>query len=456
MNNYNSQYQSNLFDKDSTANINLNLDDYTLSDIFEILNIKVDDVNNFNDKLDEINSKILSLRNKFEKMNNKTMMNFFDNMKLVFNKRQKNESENEKTVINKDLNVLDTEGLYDSNVDNLRKQKIYNVNQIVRKTVSHTINVDSRFRNNRTETTSNDFSIKLPSKINNVIEMKICDIEFPITYYPIASEYYTDYFWIKQSLADVETYYYVKYADSIYSKTRFVSRFNETATEYGLNAKMILDIDTTYGINEGTGKLKIFHVNNLNLSDDVFSNEVLTFNFNSPPYEGSIDDEVLFTEISESTAKSYYDTEHSVLIQDKLGWMMGLRDDYFSIGETNEYEESYTADSIMDLSGPRYFYICINDYNGNMNNTYYSSSKYEVLKQNIMGRIKISGSFFDVMKPDSDGFTSNPRYYFGPINLEKISVKIYDDHNRLLNLNNSDLSFTIQVKSVYQSKNEII
>lgn len=460
MNPYSREYNSLSFSKQHTKqSINLNIEDYTLKDIFDILEIKYEDSMNATDKLEEINRKADSFIATFTSTNRPELVNFFTKIKEYFINNSitefdidelspATESKNESVLLNHDMNVYDIENIYTSDVSIFHKHRQNFVNQIIRKTISLTINIDSRYRNNRSDTTSNDFSIQLPSNINNVIEMKICDIEFPISYYPIASEYINNYFWVKRIVDEDVDYYYVHIKDGVYSKIRFIELFNDNAKINNINLFMELDEQSDNGMLEGTGKLKILHVNNGGLSLDAFDEEVFEINFDAPPYEGDFNKNLVFHNLIDSKAESYYNTIHTTLIQDKLGWMMGFRNEKILI------EDEYTAESIMDISGPKYFYICINDYNGNINNTYYSSSKYEVLKQNIMGRIKIVGPYFSIMKPDSNGFFSNPRYYFGPINLEKISVSIFDDHNRLLNLNNSDLSFTIQVKCIYQSKSD--
>lgn len=439
------KYHSNISQKPIT--IDLDVQKYTLKDIVELLDVDVTQYKTPEELSEAMRDKIKSYQEKF-KLSNSEIYDFFNSVeKQFFTEEAPHVESQDGLVINDTFNVMDTENLYTSDNNQFKTASQGSVNQIVRKTVKHTLNVDSRFRTSVGTSYTHDFDIKLPSRINNVIEMKLCDIEFPITYYPIASEYYTNYFWIKRTVSDTEEYYYISLTDSIYSKDRFIETLNDEMTKNNINLQFELDVVTSYDMTEGTGKLKITHSIVSNDSTEDFENESFVINFNAPPYEETIDDVVYLFDTT--TALTYYNTEHSIYIQDKLGWMMGFQ------SKTVNIEDTVYGDSIIDLSGPRYFYICINDFNGNLNETYFSSSKYEVLKQNIMARIKTTGDFFTIMKPDSNGFVSNPRYYFGPINLEKINVKIYDDHNRLLNLNNNDISFTIEVKSIYQSKNDL-
>lgn len=45
---------------------------------------------------------------------------------------------------------------------------------------------------------------------------------------------------------------------------------------------------------------------------------------------------------------------------------------------------------------------------------------------------------------------SNTREYFGPVNIERLGIKLVDDKGALLDLNGADWSFTLKVKQLYQ------
>jgi hypothetical protein len=44
---------------------------------------------------------------------------------------------------------------------------------------------------------------------------------------------------------------------------------------------------------------------------------------------------------------------------------------------------------------------------------------------------------------------TEPRTYFGPVDIHKLHVSIFDDHGRILNMNNSDLSFCLKMTILY-------
>ena len=50
----------------------------------------------------------------------------------------------------------------------------------------------------------------------------------------------------------------------------------------------------------------------------------------------------------------------------------------------------------------------------------------------------------------SGSLQQNKRVYFGPVNLERMRVKLYDDKGNILNMNGADWSFTIICEVLYQ------
>ena len=50
----------------------------------------------------------------------------------------------------------------------------------------------------------------------------------------------------------------------------------------------------------------------------------------------------------------------------------------------------------------------------------------------------------------NDCCCENPeRIYFGPIDLTKLEIKLFDEFGRLVDINNADYSFTIELELLY-------
>ena len=50
----------------------------------------------------------------------------------------------------------------------------------------------------------------------------------------------------------------------------------------------------------------------------------------------------------------------------------------------------------------------------------------------------------------SSSLQENKRIYFGPVNIERLRVKLLDDNGNILNLNGADWSVTIIAEVLYQ------
>ena len=160
------------------------------------------------------------------------MTSFFEEVRVsilgnLTNTEGNNLTEAEKLLLVFDdkFNAEKNRGLMTKNTDTTNEGLYDNSkgagNPINRKTISKLLTVDSRFRHFYNESTSTNYNVDLPYVINNVIELKLSDLEFPTTYYPFTDEYENNYFWIRYcySLSDevkVERYVYIYVEDGNY------------------------------------------------------------------------------------------------------------------------------------------------------------------------------------------------------------------------------------------------
>ena len=63
------------------------------------------------------------------------------------------------------------------------------MNPLKTRVISKYLNIDTRFRDNIFTTSSSDFVINLPIKLNKVVSMQITAFEFPVAFYGISSKY---------------------------------------------------------------------------------------------------------------------------------------------------------------------------------------------------------------------------------------------------------------------------
>ena len=127
----------------------------------------------------------------------------------------------------------------------------------------------------------------------------------------------------------------------------------------------------------------------------------------------------------------------------KLGWLMGFRAGYY------ENNTAYVSEGIIDLTGPKYIYLVIDDFNNSVNDGFYGAFTSSILNKNILARISLQGSVFSTFTQNNLLLVTTSRQYFGPVDIQKIQVQLLDEYGRILNLNNMDYSFCLTFQTIY-------
>jgi hypothetical protein len=71
------------------------------------------------------------------------------------------------------------------------------------------------------------------------------------------------------------------------------------------------------------------------------------------------------------------------------------------------------------------------------------------LNKNILARISLQSSTFDVLEQNNLNLITTPREYFGPVNIQTMNIQLLDEYGRVVNLNNMDFSFCLTLTTVY-------
>jgi hypothetical protein len=128
----------------------------------------------------------------------------------------------------------------------------------------------------------------------------------------------------------------------------------------------------------------------------------------------------------------------------KFGWLLGFRNGIYT-GNIN-----YVSEGLIDLTGPKYLFLVVDDYNNNVNNNFYSAFSSSILNKNILARISLlAGSSFNIVQQDNFNLISTPREYFGPVNLQTMNIQLLDEYGRIVDINNMDFSFCLTLITVY-------
>ena len=134
-----------------------------------------------------------------------------------------------------------------------------------------------------------------------------------------------------------------------------------------------------------------------------------------------------------------------------LGWSLGYRVNTYSSGSgivdgsNNILPSAIVSEGICYVKGPQYIFIAIDDFNNNVNNYYVSAYSDSINNKNILTRINPNIT-------TEEGTTSQinrSRNYFGPVNIEKIRITLFDEYGRIINLNNMDWSCSLMFECMY-------
>ena len=127
----------------------------------------------------------------------------------------------------------------------------------------------------------------------------------------------------------------------------------------------------------------------------------------------------------------------------KFGWNIGFR---LGIYENNN---TYVSEGLVNLKGPKYFYLVVDDFNNNVNNNFYSAFTSSILNKNILARISYPNGVFSDVSENNLTLVTTPRQYFGPVDIQKLTIQLLDEFGRIVDLNNMDYSFCLTMQSVY-------
>ena len=284
------------------------------------------------------------------------------------------------------------------------------INPLKRKLNRQFLNIDTRFRENYYGSSSTNYSMTLPIHINDIISMQLISLELPTSYYVISKQFGNNFF----NLTVGNDTTLVTIQDGNYTVTAIVSYLNSIMTSLGgvfTNVTFNVNLDS-YG--NGSNQIVV--------SINPHSKLTMTLNFQANIT--GIDD-------------------RSTPLPLKLGWKLGFRNGIY------EGNTTYVSEAVVDLSGPRYLYLAIDDHNNNVNNGFYSAFNSSILNKNILARIPMNSPNFTIFTENNFNVVTYPRIYFGPVNIQNLSIQLLDEYGRIVDLNNMDFSFCLTFQTAY-------
>jgi len=469
-------------------------------------------------------NEVLEQKNKVQKdkiTDRKQKIDVFNNQHLPMNKEQ--------LGVNNTFNVGVAQDVLNPNLENI---------------TSRFINLDSQFRQatSGVEYSSSDYTLDLSEPLHNVLSLRLYSIQIPYAWYTIDTAYGNTCFWLVFK-NDTKINVQISVEPGNYTPSEFVKQlnmgFDGTSNFNGINFIFTSPVTSTYPIKYNTNNGKIY----MNL------------------YGGSCKINGIIYLIDETTSIFFYDVNAQLTcnssycnqtnaINQTLGWLMGFRMPYIYVEPSGNI-----APVLLDLYGPKYIILSIDDYNQNhINNglvtitelstnvklpSYYNSSipytctssgipvengslnananlnsfinfnnnsesssqglllaeklNYnfkqipqvlpsapriltqaqiysinEIIKNNEKNtnyrtKAPTSSDTFALIPIKHGGYNSgdlyiefssalqeNKRIYFGPVNIERLRVKLMDDKGNTINMNGADWSITLISENLYQ------
>jgi len=547
-----------------SSRIDTNVDNYTIDELLEIIDIDdseydydliVENTNYYIKKYDTDGDSKLSLF--FQDIQNKLLLNF----ELTYKDEDIDDegSVKKQTIEWYNNEVLKQSDTTQTNKITDRKQKIDvyknghvpmnqkqlgvnntfsipvaqdTLNPNLKNVTSRFINLDSQFRQSSSgvENTSSDYTLDLSEQLTNVLSLRLYSIQIPFAWYTIDTVYGNTCFWLVIN-ENITVKIYIEPGN--YNPVEFVSQlnmgYNGTGNFKDNNFVFTLSpVSANYPVsyNSNTGKI-LMSFNGASYKDPTTGDHI-PINSNTT--------KVVFFDIYDILTCNSALCNQSNTIDQTMGWLMGYRVPYVfpdSSGNVN-------AVAILDLYGPKYLILALDDYNQNhINNglvsiteisstlklpSYYNSSIPVICNSptiNLDSNMETSSNNGDLlmdklnltykkipqilptnprlltqtqiytineilknnekntnfrtkaptttdtfallpMKRGNNSSTGdmyiefggtmqdNKRIYFGPVNIERMRIKLLDDKGNVLNLNGADWSCTLISENLYQ------
>ena len=412
------------------SNFDLNIQNYTLKEFEDIFELS----NNYDESIVEIQETKLR-QNILNDINiipitKKNTLSFITQVKnILIDNTKKNSNQQINVNYNLDNTNLD-KNLHQSNIIDAGSTNIIqkhptpygnsmpsdffkgSINPLEKRILKKNINIDTRFRNNYYTSPASNFYIDLPLRLNEVVSMQLSALEFPNTLYVISKTFGNNFFTLEIPDNDSQL---VTIPDGNYdyiALQNYINAFLTNLSNSYSNIQFIADINTpnASGPLAGSGKMIV-------TGTEPFSINFLT------DRDGN-DDRINPLPL-------------------KLGWLMGFRQGYY------ENALNYVSEGVINLLGPRYVYLVVDDFNNSVNDGFYAAFSSSILNKNILARISLEGSVFNYLSKDNFNLMTGSRQYFGPVDIQKLQIQLLDEYGRILDLNNMDYSFCLTFQTIY-------
>ena len=372
------------------SELDTNVNNYTIGELMSIFNIDYlseDEINNSFKRLNEqlmSNNKdtklikfITDIKNKLQQYNDS-----IDNNNLYENESAKKQTDEwwkyealpQKDKVQKDkiTDRIQKIDVYNDqhvpmNRDQLGVSNTYDLpvaqdtlNPNLKNVTSRIINLDSQFRqaSGGIDSISSNFTLDLSDPLTDVISLRVVSIQIPYTWYVIDYQYGNTCFWITNKNNDFK----ISIEPGNYNTSTFVLTLNEAI----INAGFVSTKDFV-SYKESNGKITL----SFNDSIDPKGNVIKGIVPSQESFEANVNPYFTFFDFTGEKVCQVNCVSQNLAFNNSLGWLMGFRSpiepiiNYIENNDGLAEREGNLAIATLDLIGPKYFIVVLDDYNQN-------------------------------------------------------------------------------------------
>lgn len=295
-----------------------------------------------------------------------------------------------------------------------------NLNPLNTRILNKCLTIDTRFRENpKNTTTSSDFVIQLPTKLLRVVTLQLTSIEFPVSFYGISESYGNNFL-------NITVEHYVSSVSTFTNQIFIIPDGNYT------NDTFIDAINTVLGSISGP------------VPTNIFSYVQFSWNLtNGRTTVVSLDPTIVMSITMDFSRDITGQIDKAYPLSARIGWNLGFTEEVYSMDTT------YTSEALIDPRSIRYVYLSVEDFNNNVNNSFITAFSKSLFDANILARITVNKGYFELITKTDGNLVTESRQYFGPVDISRLHVRLYDDHGRILNMNNMNYTFGLTFKQIY-------
>ena len=259
------------------------------------------------------------------------------------------------------------------------------------------ISIDTKFRDDYDYLQPANLQVVLPERVNDVHSIRVTNIEIPISFYNISANFGNHGF---------------KIINGTNTENIIVDDNNYSAAE--LNAEIASKLAASTGLTvtvDANKRTVIESTTNITVVFDVDKNG------NSDKFQ----------------------------FKQKLGWLLGFRKTSYTIAAG----ATITAECVVDLSGPRYLYLAIDEFSKGNQNTFVTPLASSMINKNIIARITLDTAHYgygSILPANTYNalLTTDSRCYNGKVDLQKLHIQLLNESGIPVMLNGNDFSFCLE------------